>query len=293
MNFINALILGLVQGLTEFLPVSSSAHIRIVGELLGMGGDPGARFTAIIQLGTEAAVILYFWRDIVRIVRAWFLALFGKIPRNDPDARMGWLVIIGSIPIVVLGLLFQTDIETTFRSLWIIAATLIIFGVILGLADALGARNRRLKDLTWGHGIIFGIAQAFALIPGVSRSGGTITAGLIMGYDRRAAARYSFLLAIPAVFGSGLYELYKSIKAPCVAAHRVTLYSPGSAACTPEIFGPLETAAATLVAFVVGLVVIAFFMRYISHRSFLPFVIYRILLGLVLIVLLITGVLSA
>ncbi|KQV08159.1 undecaprenyl-diphosphate phosphatase [Leifsonia sp. Root112D2] len=276
MDFVNALILGLVQGLTEFLPVSSSAHIRIVGELLGLGGDPGARFTAIIQLGTEAAVVVFFWRDIVRIVKAWFLALFGRIPRNDPDARMGWLIIIGSIPIVVLGLLFQTAIETTFRSLWIIAATLIIFGIILGLADALGSSKRQLKDLTWGHGIIYGIAQAFALIPGVSRSGGTITAGRILGYDRATAARYSFLLAIPAVFGSGLYELYKSIKSPA-----------------PEIFNPIEIVAATIVAFVVGLVVIGLFLRYISHRSFLPFVLYRIALGIVIIVLILTGVLNA
>lgn len=293
MTFINALILGLVQGLTEFLPISSSAHIRIVGEFLGTGADPGARFTAIIQLGTETAVIVYFWRDIVRIIRAWFLALFGRIPRNDPDARMGWLVIIGSIPIVVLGLLFQNAIETTLRSLWIVATTLIVFGIILGLADALGSRKRTLKDLTWGHGIIYGIAQAFALIPGVSRSGGTITAGLIMGYDRAAAARYSFLLAIPAVFGSGLYELYKSVKEPCHVAHRVALYSPGSAHCTPEVFNGVETLAATVVAFLVGLVVIAYFMRYISHRTFLPFVLYRIALGLAIIVFILTGVLSA
>lgn len=293
MTFIDALILGLVQGLTEFLPISSSAHIRIVGEFLGTGADPGARFTAIIQLGTETAVIVYFWRDIIRIIRAWFLALVGRIPRNDPDARMGWLVIIGSIPIVVLGLLFQNAIETTLRSLWIVATTLIVFGIILGLADVLGARKRALKDLTWGHGIIYGIAQAFALIPGVSRSGGTITAGLIMGYDRAAAARYSFLLAIPAVFGSGLYELYKSVKEPCVAAHRVALESIASAKCTPEIFNGLETLAATIVAFLVGLVVIAYFMRYITHRSFLPFVLYRIALGLAIIAFILTGVLSA
>ncbi|MCX7521570.1 undecaprenyl-diphosphate phosphatase [Microbacterium sp. STN6] len=289
MNLINALILGLVQGLTEFLPVSSSAHIRIVGEFLGTGDDPGARFTAIIQLGTETAVIVYFWRDIVRIISHWFRSLFGRIPRNDPDARMGWLVIIGSIPIVVLGLLFQDAIETTFRSLWIVATTLILFGIILGLADALGSRKRTLKDLTWGHGIIYGFAQAFALIPGVSRSGGTITAGLIMGYDRPSAARYSFLLAIPAVFGSGLYELYKSVAHPCTHAAATA----ANAACTPEVFGGFETFAATVVAFVVGLVVIAFFMNYISRRSFLPFVLYRILLGLALIVLLATGVLNA
>jgi undecaprenyl-diphosphatase len=284
MNLINAIILGLVQGLTEFLPVSSSAHIRIVGELLGTGADPGARFTAIIQLGTETAVLIYFWKDIVRIVGRWFRSLFGRVPRDDPDARMGWLVIVGSIPIVVLGVLFQDQIETTLRSLWIVAATLIIFGVLLGVADAVGAKTRRLKELTWGHGIIFGFAQALALIPGVSRSGGTITAGLFMGYQRRAAARYSFLLALPAVFGSGLFQLYKSIKQPCVA---------GATNCTPEVFGPIDTAAATVVAFAVGLVVIAFFMGYISRHSFLPFVIYRIVVGVLLIVLLATGVLAA
>jgi len=287
MDFINAIILGLVQGLTEFLPISSSAHIRIVGELLGTGADPGARFTAIIQLGTEAAVLLYFWKDIVRIIGAWFKALFGKIPRNDPDAMMGWLVIVGSIPIVVLGYLFQDRIETTFRSLWIVAVTLIVFGILLGIADYVGSKTRRLRELTWGHGIIFGFAQALALIPGVSRSGGTITAGLFMGYQRRAAARYSFLLALPAVFGSGFFQLYKAIKEPCTAALQA------SGTCTAEIFGPAETAVATVVAFVVGLVVIAFFMGYISRRSFLPFVIYRIVLGVVLIVLLSTGVLAA
>jgi undecaprenyl-diphosphatase len=229
-------------------------------------------------------VLIYFWKDIVRIVSRWFGSLFGRVPRDDPDARMGWLVIVGSIPIVVLGVLFRNQIETTLRSLWIVAATLIIFGILLGVADAVGAKTRRLKELTWGHGIIFGFAQALALIPGVSRSGGTITAGLFMGYQRRAAARYSFLLALPAVFGSGFFQLYKSIKDPCVA---------GATNCTPEVFGPLETAAATVVAFAVGLLVIAFFMGYISRRSFLPFVIYRIVVGVLLIVLLSTGVLAA
>ncbi|GAA4148713.1 undecaprenyl-diphosphate phosphatase [Leifsonia shinshuensis] len=287
MEFLNALILGVVQGLTEFLPISSSAHIRIVGTLLGTGADPGARFTAIIQLGTEAAVLLYFWRDIARIVSRWFQALLGRIPRNDPDARMGWLVIVGSVPIVVLGLLFQDAIETTFRSLWIVATTLIVFGILLGVADRVGAKTRRLKELTWGNGIVFGFAQALALIPGVSRSGGTITAGLFMGYQRRAAARYSFLLAIPAVFGSGLYQLFKAFKEPCTEA----LAQAGT--CTAEVFGPVETAAATVVAFVVGIVVIAFFMGYISRRSFLPFVVYRIGLGGLLMVLLGTGTLEA
>jgi undecaprenyl-diphosphatase len=288
-NLINALILGLVQGLTEFIPVSSSAHIRIVGEWLGAGADPGAAFTAITQLGTESAVLIYFWKDIVRIASRWFGSLFGRVPRDDPDARMGWLVILGSIPIVILGLLFQTAIETTLRSLWIVAGTLIGFGILLGIADLVGRRTRKLKELTWRDGIIFGLAQSLALIPGVSRSGGTITAGLFMGYQRRAAARYSFLLAVPAVFGSGFYQLYKSIKDPCVAASKAAL----AGTCTPEVFGPIETAAATVVAFGVGLLVIAFFMGYISRRSFLPFVIYRIALGILLIVLLSTGVMTA
>jgi undecaprenyl-diphosphatase len=290
MDFVNALILGLVQGLTEFLPVSSSAHIRIVGEFLGVpGGDPGAAFTAIIQLGTELAVLVYFWRDITHIIKNWFLALFGRIPRNDPTARLGWMVIIGSVPIVLLGLLFQKSIETTLRSLWIVAISLIVFGILLGIADWVGSKQRRLKELTWGHGVIFGFAQALALIPGVSRSGGTITAGLFMGYQRRAAARYSFLLAVPAVFGSGLYQLYKAVKDPCVVGTKAAL----AGQCTPEVFNGWDTLAATVVAFGVGILVIAFFMGYISRRSFLPFVIYRIAAGIAVIVLILTGVLAA
>ena len=276
MGFINAIILGLVQGLTEFLPVSSSAHLRIVGELLGIKNDPGAAFTAIIQLGTEAAVIVYFAADLWRIISRWFLALFGRIPRNDPDAKMGWFIIIGSVPIVLLGVLFQNAIETTFRSLWIIAVTLIVFGILLGIADRVGAKSRRLRELNVPHSVIFGLAQALALIPGVSRSGGTITAGLFMGYERKAAARYSFLLAIPAVLGSGFFQLYKTMK------------NPGH-----EVFTGAEIAVSTLVAFGVGLAVIVFFMNYISKRSFLPFVIYRIALGVLVIVLLLTGVLTA
>ena len=271
---LEAIILGLVQGLTEFLPVSSSAHLRIVGELLPGAQDPGAAFTAITQIGTEAAVVLFFWRDIVRIVSHWFGSFTGRVPRNDPDARMGWLIIVGSVPIVVLGLLFQDQIETTFRSLWLIAGMLIFFGVLLGIADHVGAKRRKLEDITIGQGVIYGFAQSLALIPGVSRSGGTITAGLFMGYERSAAARYAFLLAIPAVFGSGFFQVFKSIG-------------------EPSVYGPIETAAATLVAFVVGLAVIAFFMSYISKRSFLPFVIYRIVLGVVLLVLLGTGVIAA
>jgi undecaprenyl-diphosphatase len=270
---LNAIILGIVQGLTEFLPISSNAHLRLVGLLLGTGTDPGAAFTAIIQLGTELAVVVYFGADLWRIISRWFLSLIKRVPRSDTDAKMGWFIILGSVPIVVLGVIFQKTIETTLRSLWVIAVTLIVFGILLGIADVVGAKKRRLRNLTVPHAVIYGGAQALALLPGVSRSGGTITAGLFLGYERAAAARYSFLLAIPAVFGSGLFELYKTIK------------SPGS-----EVFTAGETAVATVVSFLVGLVVIVFFMNYISKRSFLPFVIYRLALGGTLVALLSTGV---
>ncbi|MEJ1087577.1 undecaprenyl-diphosphate phosphatase [Microbacterium sp. Mu-80] len=275
MNLLEALILGIVQGLTEFLPISSSAHLRIVGTFLPSGEDPGAAFTAITQIGTEAAVVVFFWRDIVRIIGQWFRSLTGRVPRDDPDARMGWLIIIGSIPIVVLGLLFQDKIETVLRSLWLVAIMLIGFGLLLGIADYIGAKKRRLNQLTYPHGVAFGFAQALALVPGVSRSGGTITMGLFLGYERAAAARYAFLLAIPAVFGSGFYQLVKHWDDP-----------------NPH-FGLGETFAATGIAFVVALGVIAFFMNWISKRSFLPFVIYRVLLGVAIIVLLSTGAIPA
>lgn len=273
MNPFEAIVLGFIQGLTEFLPISSSAHLRIASELLGIG-DAGAAFTAITQIGTEAAVIVFFWRDIVRIIGRWFRSLGGSVSRRDPDALMGWWIILGTIPIVVLGLLFQDQIETTFRSLWIVAIMLIVFGLLLGLGDRLGRRTLTLDRLGWKHAVIYGLAQALALIPGVSRSGGTITAGLLMGYKREAAARYSFLLAIPAVLGSGFYQLAKAVREPSVTPMGLTVL-------------------ATVIAFFVALVVIGIFMRYISKGSFLPFVVYRVLLGVVIIVLLATGVLSA
>lgn len=274
MQFIEALILGIVQGLTEFLPISSSAHLRILGEFLPSATDPGATFTAITQIGTEAAVLVYFWGTIVRIISRWAQSLAGKVPRNDPDVRIGWLIIIGSVPIAVLGYLFQDTIRGTFRNLWLVAIVLIVFGLLLGAADYWGRRTRELKDLTYPHGLALGFAQALALIPGVSRSGATTTMGLTLGYTRPAAAEYAFLLAVPAVFGSGFYELVQSFEGPS---------------------GPyslFDTVAATIVAFIVGLAVIAFLMRYLKRGSFLPFVIYRLLLGGALIVLLSMGVLQ-
>lgn len=273
MGWFEAIVLGVVQGLTEFLPISSSAHVSIVGQLLFEGRDPGAAFTAVTQLGTETAVLVYFWRDIVRIVKQWCGSLVGKVDRNDPDARMGWLVIIGSIPIVVLGLLFQDAIDTYLRNLWLTVFMLVAIGVVLLLADRMAEHNRRgLKDLTWGHGLWFGLAQACALIPGVSRSGMTISGGLFMGYTREAAARYSFLLAIPAVFGSGLYKL-KDI-------------GEGHTAWGPTIV-------ATVLAFAIGYAVIAWLLKFISNHTFRGFVYYRWGVAAVVSVLLLTGVLQA
>lgn len=272
-GWLEAVLLGLIQGLTEFLPISSSAHLRILGPLLPSGTDPGAAFTAITQIGTELAVLVYFRKDIARIGRAWLGSVFRGAALCG-DARLGWLVIVGSIPIAVLGLMFQQAIETHLRNLYLTAAMLILFGILLGLADRYSTRQRSLDAMTWRDGVVFGFAQAMALIPGVSRSGGTITAGLLMGYTREAGARYSFLLAIPAVFASGLYQLVKSWGVP----------------------GPVDmasTALATAVAFLVGYGVIVVFLRIVSVRGYWPFVIYRIVLGLVVLALLQLGIIAA
>jgi undecaprenyl-diphosphatase len=274
MGWFEAVVLGVVQGLTEFLPISSSAHLRIVGEAFGWD-DPGAAFTAITQIGTEAAVLLYFRREIGRIIVAWLGSLAGR-RKGDPDARMGWLIIVGSIPIVVLGLLFQDDIETTLRDLRIVATALILFSLILFWADRVGAKKRELEHLTVGHGIAFGFAQAMALIPGVSRSGGTITMGLFLGYTRAAAARYSFLLAVPAVLGSGFFQAYEALT--------------GDVEGEGVSWGP--TILATVIAFGVGLTVIAWLLRYLDRGSFTPFVVYRIVLGGLILGLVAAGVLA-
>ena len=277
---LEALILGIVQGLTEFLPISSSAHIRIVGEFLDGAKDPGARFTAITQIGTELAVLIFFRKDIAAIIRAWFQqAIMRKeISAEDkPRARMGWLIIFGTIPIVILGYFGSDIIENDLRSLWLIASVMIIFGVILGLADKYGKSERSLEQLNTKHGLLYGAAQALALVPGVSRSGATIAMGRFLGYSRDAALRYSFLLALPAVFGSGFYQLKNAF----------------SSDAAPNVFSIPETFVATAVAFGVGYLVIAWLLKFVSTKSFMPFIIYRVVLGSVLLVLLATGVISA
>jgi len=274
-----ALILGIVQGLTEFLPISSSAHIRIVGEFMNKAQDPGARFTAITQIGTELAVLIFFRNDINAIVLSWFRQVVKRAELSTEEkgqARMGWLIIIGSIPIVVLGYFGRDVITNDLRSLWLIATVMIVFGVILGIADKYGKSERTLDQLNTKHGLLYGAAQALALVPGVSRSGATIAMGRFLGYSRDAALRYSFLLAIPAVFGSGLYQLKDAF----------------SADAAPNVFSIPETFAATAVAFGVGYVVIAWILKFVSTKSFMPFIIYRVVLGSAILVLLATGVIS-
>jgi undecaprenyl-diphosphatase len=289
-NIVPALILGLIQGLTEFLPISSSAHLRITGLFLPGAEDPGATFTAITQIGTELAVLLYFRNDIANIFRSWFLSVFSRqrgagrflTPEQRVQARLGWYIIVGTIPIAVLGLMFQDTIRETFRSLWLIGAVLVIFGIFLWIADKVGRTDRVLADMKLPQGVAIGLAQALALIPGVSRSGATISMARALGFNRAAAARFAFLLAIPAVLASGIYETYSALK------DQIT--GEGTIPTIP--FTWYEIGAATGVAFVVGLAVIAFLMNYLKKHSFLPFVIYRILLGGTILVLLTMGVIQ-
>lgn len=265
MNYGQGFALGVIQGLTEFLPISSTAHLRIFSELFGWK-DPGAAFTAVTQLGTETAVLIFFRHDIARIIRGWLVSVFRR--QHSAESRLGWLVIAGTLPIAVLGLLFQDTIETTFRNLYLIAGALIAFSIVLLLADR-RAGKREIETLTVRDGIALGFMQALALIPGVSRSGGTIAGGLFLGLNRVAAARYSFLLAIPAVLASAGLEATKI------------------SSDTHASWGP--TILATVVAFAVALGVISWLLRFISAHTFRPFIGYRIVLGLSVIGLLLTG----
>ncbi len=273
MTLVEALILGLIQGLTEFLPISSSAHVQIAQELMGMSELTKPELTAFIatiQIGTELAVVLYFAKTIWSIIAAWFSNGFRSWNQQSQEAKLGWLIIIGTVPIAVLGLTFESQIEQDVRQLWVIAITLIVFGVLLGIADRFGSKTKKIEQLDLKSGLAFGFGQALALVPGVSRSGGSITVGLLLGFTREAAARYSFLLAIPAVLAAGIYQFVNS-------------------------FGNLPTemmfatSLATVVSFVSGYAVIAWLLRYLEHGSYMPFVIWRILVGVGLLVLLSAG----
>lgn len=268
MSTFEAIVLGLVQGLTEFLPISSSGHLRVVPAIVGWE-DPGTAFTAVIQLGTMAAVVLYFWNDLWRVAGAWLASLTDPARRSEPDARMGWYLIVATVPIGLLGLAFSDQIESGARDLRLIAGTLIVLGLALFAAEKVGSRQRGIEEITTRHGDAVGLAQSMALVPGVSRSGATITAGLFLGYSRSAAARFSFLLSIPAVVLSGLYQL-KDI----------------GAGDGPGLW---PTALATVVSFVVGYAAIAWLLRFLATHSTNIFVIYRVALGLVVIALLLTG----
>ncbi|MGA1200898.1 MAG: undecaprenyl-diphosphatase UppP [Aquiluna sp.] len=268
MSFFEAILLGLIQGLTEFLPISSSAHVQIAQELMGLSELSKPQLTAFIatiQIGTELAVISYFFKTIVSIVSAWFSSGFQSWSKQPGEARMGWLIIVGTLPIAVLGLIFREQVENDVRQLWVIGVTLIVFGLLLGLADFIGKKRKAIDELGVGSGIAFGLGQALALIPGVSRSGGSITVGLLLGFTREAAARYSFLLAIPAVLAAG------------------TLQFVSSFGDLPQDL-LLATITATIVSFVSGYAVIAWLLRYLERGSFLPFVLWRVMVGSLLLI---------
>ncbi|MGB6243438.1 undecaprenyl-diphosphate phosphatase [Gordonia sp. (in: high G+C Gram-positive bacteria)] len=272
MTWLQAIVLGAVQGLTEFLPISSSGHLRIVSQIW-FGQDAGASFTAVTQLGTELAVLIYFAKDIWRIVCAWFAGLRDQTKRGL-DYRVGWYVILATIPIGVLGFVFKDQIRTAGRNLWLVAIMLIAFSFVFIAAERFASRARPLEKITGRDALIMGAAQCLALIPGVSRSGATASAGLFVGLQREAAFRFSFLIAIPAVLASGLFSL-KDVFEPA---------GEGVAASGPQIL------VATVVAFVLGYVSIAWLLKFVSHHSMSWFAGYRIALGLLVIVLLSTGV---
>ena len=273
-SFFEPIFLGLIQGLTEFLPISSSAHLRIVGEFFNTPLDPGATFTAITQIGTEFAVLLYFRAEILAIVQSLFK--FFRTRDLEPQGRLGLLILLGTLPIVIFGYIGQDSIRSTFRSLWLIAIVLIIFGLILGLADRVGPNRKELSSLSTRDAIFYGVAQSLALVPGVSRSGATIAMGRILGYDRVSALRYSFLLALPAVFASGFFELFKAL----------------SDTASESSYSLTQTFVATVVAFLVGYAMIAWLLKFVATKSFMPFVIYRVLLGATVLVLLSSGVIN-
>ena len=271
MSLLEAIVLGIAQGLTEFLPISSTGHLRIIPAFAGWE-DPGAAFTAVTQLGTMAAVLLYFRKDLVRIVQAWLRSLRDPSVRGTLDARLGWYILLGTIPIGIFGLLFKDQIETGARDLYLIGVALIVLGLVLLAADQLSKRTRVIESIKARDGLVMGLAQALALIPGVSRSGSTITAGLFLGFDRTAAARFSFLLSIPAVVLSGLLEL--------------TSIASGEEG---EQVGTAELIVATVLAFITGYLSIAFLLRWLTSHSMTIFVVYRVALGVLVLVLVGSG----
>jgi undecaprenyl-diphosphatase len=273
-SWIEVIVLGLVQGLTEFLPVSSSGHLRITSAIF-FEEDAGASFTAVTQLGTETAVVIYFAKDIWRITKAWFAGFRDAGVRQTLDYRMAWYVIIGSIPIGVFGFLFKDQIRTAARNLWLVATVLIVFSFVIAFAEYWGRQTRRIEHFRLRDGVIMGFAQAMALVPGVSRSGATLSVGLFLNLTREAAARYSFLLAIPAVVMSGLFSLED-------------VFQHGDR--TPSV---AQMVVATVIAFAVGYAAIAWLLRFVVHHTLYAFVLYRVALGTLVLCLLLTGTIAA
>ena len=272
MSLLESIVLGLVQGLTEFLPISSTAHLRIVPAFAGWD-DPGAAFTAVTQLGTMTAVLLYFRADLLRIGRGWLRSLRERdLVREDVDARIGWYIVLGTVPIGIFGLLFKDQIETGARDLYLIGGALIVVGLVLLLAERIGTRRRRLDQIDTRDGVAIGLAQALALVPGVSRSGATIAAGLFRGLDRTSAARFSFLLSVPAVVLSGVFELGSIVS--------------GEEGGDTTVAG---LALATFLAFVTGYASIAFLLRFLVTHSTRVFVAYRVGLGALVLALTASG----
>jgi len=274
LSLFEAVVLGIVQGLTEFLPISSSGHLRIVPAIAGWE-DPGAAFTAVIQLGTMAAVVLYFRNDLFNIARTWLASLRDPSLRRERDARLGWYLILATIPISIVGLTFSDEIENGARDLYLIGVMLIVFGIVLLIAEQVSRRERDLETISGRDALIVGFAQALALIPGVSRSGATISAGLLLGFDRVSAARFSFLLSIPAVVLSGLFEM----------RHVIDGSAEGAVGIAP-------TAVATLLSFISGYLSIAFLLRYLTTHTTNVFVAYRVVLGAVVLALVGTHTIS-
>ncbi len=281
MDILQAVVLGIIQGLTEFLPISSTGHLRIVPALFGWN-DPGAAFTAVIQFGTLVAVLLYFRNDITAISGSVMKGIANRSMFHDRNAQMGWMIAAGTVPIVIAGFLLKHQIETSFRSLYIIASSLIILALVLMVAEYFtkrrlqrGERLKSLEELSWKEAVIVGCWQAVALIPGSSRSGTTITGGLFVGMNRETAARFSFLLSLPSVFAAGVLELVKE---------RELLFSAD--------IGLLNLFVATLVSGLVGYASIAFLINYLKKHSTYLFIIYRLLIGFGLLFLLRAGILS-
>ena len=276
MDWWEAILLGAVEGFTEFLPVSSTGHLTILENVLGYSTDDPdvTAFTAIIQVGAVAATIFFLRRDIVRILRAWFRGLASREQRGNLDYRFGWAVLLGSLPIAIVGLAFKDQIETTLRSLWFVAGALILWSGVMWFADSRATQERHEEDVTWRDTLIIGLVQCLALVPGVSRSGATMSAGLLRGIDRVAVTRLSFFLSIPALTGAGILQTIDEFD-------RI---SAGVG------WGP--TLLATAVSFVVALAAVSWLLRYIARHTYSVFIVYRVGLGVLLVALLSSGVLS-